>query len=122
MQTPAADGATVLLLTGRQQHDTDASDHARVAVLEERADALEAEMLRTRDRLHELAGAVATIHYLRDGLENMGKGLTELADEVRGLSRTTARRPTASAYSALAGWASVIIAVVALIVAATHGH
>lgn len=79
---------------------------------------LETELERVRERQHDMGAEVAAIRYL-------ALQVRDLAADVKLLTVTARRaigRPTAGGWSALAGWAGVLLALVAVALALTHGH
>jgi uncharacterized protein YoxC len=86
----------------------------------ERIRALENEVERLRDRQHELSAQVATIRYLAEQVRELGEDVKELTKQVATASRRALERPTPAGWSATAGWAAVIVSVVALVLVATR--
>ena len=78
---------------------------------------LEDEVKRLRERQHELASSVAAIRYMAEQVRELGEDVKELTGQVSTLGRRAMDRPSASV---LGQWAAVIVAVIALVVAATH--
>jgi hypothetical protein len=86
----------------------------------ERIRALENELVRLRDRQHELAAEVAAIRYLGEQVRELGEDVKALTGQVTTVARRAVERPTPAGWSATAGWAAVIVSVVSLVLVITR--
>lgn len=85
-------------------------------------DMVYAELLRVRDRQHQLESEVAGMRYLGREVRDLARELHDSAQSVERLSRRALERPTASAWSAIISAGAFVLAVVAFIVTVVHGH
>jgi len=82
-----------------------------------RLDALEHEVERLRERQHNIAAEVAAVRYLGQEVAKLASHVEKLGEDVETISRRALERPTAAVVGQYLG---VIVAVIALIVAATR--
>jgi len=82
-----------------------------------RIDILEAEMNRVRERQHEMSAEVSAIRFLGQQVKDLAVHVEKLGEDVETISRRALERPTAAVVGQ---YISVLIAVIALIVAATR--
>lgn len=85
-----------------------------------RLDSLEPEMQRVRERLHGLESEVTAVTYLGKRLEQLATEMHELGEKIERLSRRAVERPTSAGWSAAAGWLTVAVSIVALVIALLH--
>lgn len=85
-----------------------------------RIEAQGSELERVRSKVHNLEGELAALRYLGRKVDELARGLHDVAGELQRLGGQTVPRPRAAAYSAAASWLAAIIALVALIVALEH--
>lgn len=78
------------------------------------------ELERLRDQVRSLESIVAVLATLADEVKQLVQHVAELTADVSKLTRRVVPRPSANAWNALSGWAAFIVAVVAVIVAATR--
>jgi uncharacterized protein YoxC len=86
----------------------------------ERIRALEHEVTRLRDRQHTLANEVMAIRYLAEQVRELSEDVKDLTQNVATIARRAVERPTPAGWSATAGWAAVIVSVVALVLVTTR--
>jgi hypothetical protein len=86
----------------------------------ERIAALERENERTRNALHDLRGDAQASHYLIERVTALGAEMRELSARVESVSRHAMNRPTQSGLALLGQYLALAVAVLALVVAATH--
>jgi hypothetical protein len=95
----------------------------------ERINNLENEVKLLRQRQHDMATDLAVVRYLGDKVAELGQDVKELTEElhvsvrnvsskVQEVAETAMARP---AFGPVSSWVAVVIAIVAVIVAATHG-
>jgi methyl-accepting chemotaxis protein len=82
-----------------------------------RIDSLESELNRVRERQHEMAAEVSAIRFLAQQVKDLAHHVEKLGEDVETISRRALERPTAAVVGQ---YLSVLIAVIALIVAATR--
>lgn len=83
-----------------------------------RLDGLEPEVQRMRERLHAIESEIAAVAYLGRQVAEVAGELHDLGEKIERVSRRAIERPSAGGWSALAGWAAVLVALLALVVAA----
>jgi hypothetical protein len=83
----------------------------------ERIKTLEAEVARLRDRQHELSESVGVIRYLAEEVKGLGEDVRRLTTQTATIARRAVEKPSANLVGQYAG---LIVAVAALIVAATR--
>jgi hypothetical protein len=83
----------------------------------ERIRTLEGEVVRLRDRQHELAESVAVIRYLAEEVRSLGEDVRRLTTQTAALARRAVERPSAGLVGQYLG---LIVAIAALLVAATR--
>jgi hypothetical protein len=86
----------------------------------ERIRALDHEMDRVRDALHEFRAEAQAIRYLAEKVGDLAGDVRALAQRVEQVSRHAVARPSATGLSVFAQYVAVIVALVALIVAVTR--
>jgi hypothetical protein len=83
----------------------------------ERIKTLEGEVVRLRDRQHQLAESVAVIRYLAEEVKSLGEDVRRLTAQTATIARRSVERPSAERVGQ---YLALLVAVAALIVAATR--
>jgi hypothetical protein len=86
----------------------------------ERIRALEHEQDRMRDSIHKLSTETAAILYLTKEVGKLEGAVEDLATEIGRVAKRALERPTSTGLSVFAQYLAVIVALVALVVAATR--
>lgn len=86
----------------------------------ERIGAIEHEMNRVRDALHEVRVESQAVRYLAEKVGDLASDVRTLAGRVETISRHAMSRPSATGLSVFAQYLSLIVAGTALIVAITR--
>jgi phage tail tape-measure protein len=88
--------------------------------MRERLRQLEREADRQRDILHAFRSEVASVRYLAEKIGELASDVKDLGADVRAVSRQAVHRPSQSALSVFGQYLSLIVAVLALLIAATR--
>lgn len=86
----------------------------------ERIRALEHELERTRDAVHKLSKEAAAILYLTREVGKLETAVEDLTEKLGQIARRALEKPTASGLGVLAQYLGIIVALIALVVAATR--
>jgi len=81
---------------------------------------LEHEQERMRDTIHKLSKETAAIVYLAKEVGKLDAAVESLAEHLERIAKRALERPTSTGLSVFAQYLAVIVALVALVVAATR--
>lgn len=73
-----------------------------------------------RGTLHGVRGEVQSIRYLAEKIAELADDVKLLAGRVEAVSRTAVNRPSIPALAVVAQYASLLVALIALVIAAEH--
>jgi hypothetical protein len=86
----------------------------------ERIAALEHELNRVRERQHDMASEIAVIRYLGEKVRDLGEDVVALTEQVEKVASRAVPRPRPTTLALFAQYGAVLVAIIALVVAATR--